>query len=750
MGYNFVITFEAFDVNLPSVGFVYNFDCHREISQCDQRIADLQLMVILARNAAFSLFNTEFYVHFETIAYKRLIVMYASTLLTRQHTSNSSKLQYFLFDIRMHDGPGTLSPLLVPACNNMTQKCSYHLSGHHGVLKYRIPMPSNFAFGYKKMLKINFKDHGINWESIKVLNSSVDCVRQGDSIHFQGKSGTCWGLTPNNIMHIHALHLSGYACAYGGGLYIFYEQCNGCNVFDEEYICISIYSEVSVPFLRVHFKSFARLVIVFKTFVGYNDGWVNFTLSQDNNCIGMNYVGFTNLCNKIETLFDQYFNDHTNITSQSETCTDYWLIHHSMTTIHPSELCIYPLNPFIHVGSFNLTLTSSVAYENLAYLAGSHESTVFNMTIEADTVTDFPLNLNREKTTYSLKLPTAARRSFFFNPASNLHVKFNYFGGFGQLMFVIRMQITENAICNAVEYMHRPIDIAQMNTLNSDISNVYLSGLYPYNGFMIKSMKYTGHNRGSCRVLVKGQSCSHSLAYRVIRIHYWPNIYFPFWPKKLKPAHRIDISTKRTLNCSVACSLNVAVWEIVVTDTGTRLLYHEWRGIYHLTWQVLAASHQGFSLHVNATCDEDSCNSRLCDVAVAFNIMLKWRLLRNPYSVDLYRIVSYNKKEIQLPRMYRGLPDEATMYEISRTDVITGIPLKLGDLVYGSWNDAHEYCLSKNLYLSTLTASLMERLRYTLNMKYPENGWNHTDAYIFAGLHRKSAVSILPWLLMQQ
>ena len=129
VGYTFVITFEAFDVNLPSVGLV-----HMRMLQN----MNIYTMVLLVRNTAFSLFETEFYLHFKTVAYEQIIVTYATTLHWWQRTWKSPKLQYVLSDVRMHDGPGTLSPLIVPMCN-MTQKCTYHLSGHHGVLKYRIP-----------------------------------------------------------------------------------------------------------------------------------------------------------------------------------------------------------------------------------------------------------------------------------------------------------------------------------------------------------------------------------------------------------------------------------------------------------------------------------------------------------------------------------------------------------------------------------------------------------------------------------
>ena len=154
---------------------------------------------------------------------------------------------------------------------------------------------------------------------------------------------------------------------------------------------------------------------------------------------------------------------------------------------------------------------------------------------------------------------------------------------------------------------------------------------------------------------------------------------------------------------------------------------------------MIAASHQGFSVHINATCDETPYSSKLCDVAVAFSVMLKWRTYNKGnyfmYKKDHFEVVSLEENP---SRRYFF-----NFYERSRTDVVSGIPLNLSHLVYGNWRDALEYCQAKELHLSTLTPSLMEQLKYTFNIKYPEHGWNDKDAYIFAGLHRNNVVSIL-------
>ena len=294
----------------------------------------------------------------------------------------------------------------------------------------------------------------------------------------------------------------GKPCAYWGLFILSYSKIIDRDKFDENIICLSIYSEITLPFKEKNADS--RWVIVFKSFHGYSEGWVDLTIYQDFNCIGMNYIGLTHRC-------DRYSRNPTNLwsnpnyptksTPQSKTCSDYWLIHQSRSSLNPSELenCVFsvetPEDNRI-VGSFTLKVTYSVAYNNLSSITGSHETNYFNMTIEADTVLDFPFNTSTEKSVFILKLSTTNRHSFFFNPENSLRVKLNYSGDFEQLMFVIRMQFVENVICKSVQDYH-PVDIARMYILNSD-TDVYLSSLYPFNGYMIKAMKYTGHNNGSC------------------------------------------------------------------------------------------------------------------------------------------------------------------------------------------------------------------------------------------------------------
>ena len=270
------------------------------------------------------------------------------------------------------------------------------------------------------------------------------------------------------------------------------------------------------------------------------------------------------------------------------------------------------------------------------------------------------------------------------------------------------------------------------HTLNSNICDVYLSHDYPYRGSVTKLKSYTDHYQGSCRALVKGQTCSQSSSYNVIQIHHLPTVF-----RIIHGAQQIDISTERTSDCSFQCTLNVALWEIVVINKVKQLRYHEWRGVYHLTWKVIDASAGGFSLHVNATCNKVSCRTKLCDVVVSLSTMLKWKEIDRNHPRYFY---PDNRK---ITYAGYGLRDIIDRHEISRTDIIGGIPLKLSPLVYWSWNDAHAYCRAKDLYLPTLTPDIMEQLKYTLNLQYLQHGWKHSIAYIFAGLHHHNLVSAM-------
>ena len=336
-------------------------------------------------------------------------------------------------------------------------------------------------------------------------------------------------------------------CAYGGLFILLYKwRHNPSDNNNPITICSNINSEIVLPY-EVYTPSI-RMVIVFKIFTGYTNGSTDLTISYDSDCIGPNYKITTDTrCNSKTNWWDQ-LKDHTNEKTQSPTCSDFWLTH-LVPYLLDSEHCSFPftMNNKLRrtVGSFKFMASSSIVYQNFTSVISSHQTSYFNMTIKSFASKDFPFNPATKKSIYNIKLPTTSKPTFLFNPTSKLHV--NLTGDFQHFIFLIRIQIVENVICTSVED-HHPLDITQSYTLNSNLSDIYLSRIYPYNGYITKSLRYVGHSHGSCRVLVYGQRCSHSSSYKVIRIHYRPNL-------KLEASHRIQISMKKNTKLFVFLSL---------------------------------------------------------------------------------------------------------------------------------------------------------------------------------------------------
>ena len=737
-GYYFVITFEAFDISLPSVGIIH------EIVRKDVYPCKFSQSLFIATNTDFSIFSTKFQIYFVTHATNQIVVKYPTTT----EALNENDYQHFpnkiylmnMSDVRLYDGPGILSPKIASSCNTTTGYCTCYFSSFLGLLEYRISVPSNFESGYGwhwgKLSDDHLKQQGIIWSSKLVSTASINCIHQGDSINFNGKSGICLGhpLLHNQVT-IHFVHFRGYdthvvhsqPCSYGG-LYVLNVGDHVAAIDNDKRqrkICLNVSSAIVMPSNKPPIHHKIRMAIVFKTFKGYSDGSAAFTMFTASDCVGWNrFMLSTYAC--IFSVWHRKWKDMMN-KHQKTKCTEYWFTHYPAwnSTLEncAHEITFGSLHKSMQaVGSFQFIVSGSVIYQHITNWNHSH-----TMVIEALIVKDFPVDLSTEKKIVNLKLQTTAAQTFFLNAGNNLHVRFNYTGVFQQYVLSVRIKILENVVYTPLNGPNLP-NIAHIHTLDSTISDVYLSPIHRFRGYLVKYMNHTGHNSGSCRLLVKGQTCSQRASYKVIRIHQRLD-------KKLEAAHRIQIATKRTLNCSCGCPLDVAIWEIITIGSTTQLRCHEWRGIYHLTWRV-AVSSRGFSVHINATCNTTACSNKLCDVAVSFSHMVKWKISYFPPCFnsgvcDLH-IVS---QRILAPLSFRK--KNIPFHEMLRTDITSAIPLNLSKLVFGSWNDAHKYCRSKTLYLATPKPNIIEQIKYTVNLLYEEHGWNHSSPYILAGLHRK-------------
>ena len=180
--YYFVLTFEAFDINSPLVGVV--FERFRNMVLRNPRTS---FSVGITRNTAFSLFDTEGHIYLTAHLISQIVVKHPTAPKSIHgmkynylynwsdfiHPTSSTPL-ISMFNIRVYDDPGILSLLIVPKCNTTIEYCTYYLSSYKGFFKYRLPVSSSFKTGYgwnmsRGRPRDHSKEQGIIWSSNWVL-----------------------------------------------------------------------------------------------------------------------------------------------------------------------------------------------------------------------------------------------------------------------------------------------------------------------------------------------------------------------------------------------------------------------------------------------------------------------------------------------------------------------------------------------------------------------------------------------------
>ena len=166
--------------------------------------------------------------------------------------------------------------------------------------------------------------------------------------------------------------------------------------------------------------------------------------------------------------------------------------------------------------------------------------------------------------------------------------------------------------------------------------------------------------------------------------------------------------------------------------------YHEWRGVYRVTWQIIAAKSRGYLVTINSTCLV--CTVQLCDVAIALGLPLTSNKVlpntNNVYGKYLDHIkFRHYKTYVETFLSFKDF--QSIFADLTRPSH----PITVSEPLYGNWYDAHEYCANRNSTLLNLHPWQSGRL---LDLVHAANdGWiNSFDILYFAGLHRANAVSI--------
>ena len=533
----------------------------------------------------------------------------------------------------------------------------------------------------------------------------------------------------SGILTIHQMLFTGYnmlshndnsmysGCQYGG---FFVVAHNGPEYFK---ICSNITKE-SIFANIDYYTDF-----VFITFQGYSSGYIHFTSSDDEACPGANIAISRGLsCNNVQsTLRHHGF-------GKLETCSDVWLLNNigAVETSH-FENCSFAVDhsrlPFPS-GPFEMITSTLVNIHSSFSSISTDISGLGYINVEMDVLQNFPIHTTTEKVNFSVPLLTQHKDNFNLSIFTVFCV--SYSGPDRFPILAIRVQFIENVMCTRAlgpftedHYINNAIHIVE------DARDVYLPRNYPHFEIARLLRWYEGYNRGTCRALISGHKCSQLIShYQIIRIHHQPHKSLVLLPLE------IDISMKKTVNCSIKCSLDIEILEYTYINDTRRYRYHEWKKIYRLTWQVIAAKSRGFSVIINSTCD--TC-AKLCDIAVAVGLPLTSNHMfsSNATPAKYLDILTEIIRAERLQYTYDEFFVERAISNLQK--------LKYGvtssDHMYGNWYDANAYCLARNSSLVAHTPGFLNHLMDETHAVDSGHGWKKSQEHYFAGFHRDTLVS---------
>ena len=739
----FVVTFQAFDSMLPSIVLtqVNEYEGLRNVKYKYLKNNDwfpyyekLFTFAYLSIGQERSFVEMEIHFHIIEQVYLRI----------KLHSSPETFSQ-----MTIYDGPGILSPIKLSGLNTTF----VYLSSYQGYIRYSGKVNGRVVTSYTHAQNHSYLNmSSLSWTCHSKYKRCYDYFNKKVPIQF-----TC-NVAHNKIITIHQMKFSTLnmvrysssitsftaSCQYGG---LFVMNLNGTEYLK---VCTDVKKKLVIPYTstingdgRSDDHNFI-IVIIFITFPGYSSGFIDLISGPDQDCYGTNLaISRGPSCNNYYTIWDDsglYVWDVKNY--KIKQCTDLWLINDiDYFESSPFENCDFVFNPSQLpnlVGQFEMitsAVTSVTYYES--FPVNSQSATLGNMNVKMVIFEEPQINTSATKANVTTALFAANKYSF----KSAISILFTTNFSFNEQfpLFTIRMKFTANIICSNPPHA-RGHDTSKVIRIYNSNMDTYIPRDHPFQEVMSSSGN-RGYTKGTCRVLVVGQACSSLFSnYQIIRIHHSPH-------KTLVPRHEIDISTKKTMNCSIKCALNVGITEYIIFNNTQRSRYHEWRRIYRVTWQISAKS-RGFSATINSTCE--TCTN-LCDVAIAMGFPLRHNLATHkeneyftyltilgsniltwPFWIDIFDTSTL------LPLRVRYFPTYADFKNIlsSITNTVHGISSQKA--IYGNWFDAHAYCVSCNSSLYTLTPELSGQLKSLIDSSYREHERKYP--YYFAGLHRENLV----------
>ena len=217
----------------------------------------------------------------------------------------------------------------------------------------------------------------------------------------------------------------------------------------------------------------------------------------------------------------------------------------------PFENCSYVFDPNDKARVKMITGTSTSCTFSTPFPVTSHaSSSLGDMNVEMDTFQDADFKATT-KVDFSVDLFTQHEYELESMGDLIFKINFSFYDEFPVFAIRIKFQRLSQMICT--EKLN-PKFIYRIGHSNSD---VYLPREHPHapHAYFLGRFSY-GYNKGICRVLIVGQTCSILVShYPIIRIHHYPH-------KSLISPHEVDISLKKTLNCSIKCPLNFGIFGV--------------------------------------------------------------------------------------------------------------------------------------------------------------------------------------------
>ena len=396
-------------------------------------------------------------------------------------------------------------------------------------------------------------------------------------------------------------------------------------------------------------------------------------------------------------------------------------------------------------GHVRLSISSSIVFPSLQYM-DHKDARYFIMKTVANTSKDYPVNTDVIESDTSVNLLTPSIHMFNIISRINFTVMHR---AHDAPLFAIRMQFLTNHVCGSV--LHNNFsDFYPVYRLSGDITTVALLSHVSYNKIFQLILNKTGHIHGTCRLYVKGQTCSQCRC-KQLAITFRPHNFDINLITEGITTHKIDVSIKAK-GYLVGCVLDIGIWEHFVRESRQHnTYYHEWKNIYRLTWYAI--SNRGYSMLMNTSCDQSTnCSlcTELCNIAVSIDVQQRNWLKRqdtqdiNPnytyrsYQEQLVDCLSHPEARCRTADFIMTLTDLQPFL----TELESFSNISLNKIVCGNWYEAQEFCSKRDSHLVTLESMLLGKLkRIILSDADFVNTWDKSNIHAFAGLYRSATVS---------